>query len=192
MQMKRWRSIVILAMLTFGMTHSAIAQDLAVGTPGAMPEFDGEFSDVSDYWSIAWDESWQVTSYEAIDFGEMLQLSDAHWTVRLQGPIYEPLTDAPVAPGDARSALVDLARSIGVEYPLFSDAGRPLQHFSASRAWRVYLNTNGEPIYLDVRALDDTGAFLYILAWVDGGTTVFNENYQHMLLLLKNVNVSRT
>jgi hypothetical protein len=187
--------IVLLALMLsalFAWPVRTGAQDLAVGTPVSTPAFDGEFTDVSGYWGLAWSDDWAVTSYSSVDYGELLQLSDANWTVRLQGPIYDPLTDSTVIPGDARSALVDLARAIGVEYPLFTEAGRPIQHFSKSRAWRVYLNTNGDPIYLDVRALDDSGAFLYILAWVDGGTPVFNENYQHMLLLLENIRLLKT
>ena len=167
------------------------AQDLKIGSPPASPEFDGEFKDVSDYWTIAWNEDWYVTTYSALEYGEMLQLSDGIWTVRLQGPIYDSLTDATVEPGDARTALIDLGKSLGVSDPLYSENGRPLQHFSPGRAWRVYEQENGEPIFLDVRKLDDSGAFLSIMAWVEGGTAVFNENYQAMLLLLENVRILR-
>ncbi len=167
------------------------AQELEIGSPPASPEFNGEFTDVSDYWTIAWNDDWYVTSYSALDYGELLQLSDGVWTVRLQGPIYDSLTDATVEPGDARTALIDLGKSIGVSEPMYSENGRPLQHFSPGRAWRVYEQENGEPIYLDVRKLDDSGAFLSIMAWVEGGIPVFNEHYQQMLLLLENLRLLR-
>lgn len=167
------------------------AQDLEVGSPPASPSFDGEFTDVSEYWTIAWDDAWQVTAYEADGYAEVLQLSDEHWTVRLQGPIYDPLSEAGFVPGNARTALIDLATSMGRTTTMLSPDGRPLQYLSAGRAWRVYEQENGEPVFLDVRALDDDGAFLYIQAWTGGGTEAFNENYQRMLLLLENIRLLR-
>ncbi len=185
------RILLIVLVLAVGVPAGALAQDLEIGTPIAGPEFDGEFTDVSDYWTIAWDDAWQVSSYAWVDYGELLQLSDEHWTVRLQGPIYDPLTGAGFIPGNPRTALIDLATAMGVEYPLMRENGRPLQHFSGGRAWRVYLQDNGEPIYLDVRSLGEDGAFLYIMAWAEGGSPVFNENYERMLLLLENIRLLR-
>lgn len=185
------RLLLMVIFLAIGVPANALSQNLEVGTPVAGPAFDGEFTDVSDYWTIAWTEDWQVTSYSWVDYGELLQLSDEHWTVRLQGPIYDPLTDAGFLPGNPRTALIDLATAIGVEYPLMTESGRPLQNFSGGRAWRVYLQENGEPIYLDVRSLGADGSFLYIMAWAEGGTPVFNEHYERMLLLLENIQLLR-
>jgi hypothetical protein len=172
-------------------TSNVRAQDLTIGSPAAAPTFEGEFTDVSDYWTIAWNDTWQVTSYSPVDFGEQLQLSDGIWTVRLQGPIFNPISDAGFVPGDARTAMIDLATALDVSSPLMSPNGRPLQHFSAARCWRVYVQENGEPIFLDVRKLDDSGAFLYIIAWAEGGAPAFSENYETMLLLLENVRLLR-
>jgi hypothetical protein len=170
----------------------AAAQEIAIGSPPATPTFENEFADVSGYWKIAWEDDWQATAYSAVDDGELLELQDGHWTVRLQGPVFDPLSSTgALVPGDARSALLDFAAAVGVSHPLFSPDGRPLQHFAAGHSWRVYVQENGEPIYLDTRALDDKGAFLYISATVTGGYTAFNENEQNMMLLLENLTLLR-
>lgn len=187
----RWIMLLLLTVFSLATCASATqAQDLTIGSPTAGPTFDGGFTDVSEYWTIAWNDSWQVATYGIVDFGELLELSDGIWTVRLQGPNFAS-DDLDTDPGDARTAMVDLATALGVSHPLMSPDGRPLQHFSAGRSWRVYIQDNGEPIYVDVRKLDDTGAFLYITATAAGGTPAFNEHYKTMLLLLENVRILR-
>ena len=183
-----WLAALVVA---FGAPVSTVAQNLEIGATPVAPPFEKSFTDVSDYWTIIWTEGWQVTEYEVVGDGELLQLSDSNWVVRLQGPVYDPLTDIGFVRGDARTALKDLAAAAEVGEPLFRPNGQPLQHFANGRSWKVFEKGENVIVFLDVRVLDDSGAFLYIIAYTEGGASVSNETYEQMLLLLENIQLLR-
>lgn len=182
----------LLVVLLLGVGAPAVwAQDMEIGTAVATPTFDASFIDVSDYWSIDWDESWSVSDYQIVGDGELLQLKSEVWTVTFEGPIFNPKTTVGFARGDSLTALKDLISATGVSDQVLNPNGRPLRHYSSGRSWQVFNYQNQSYVFLDVRVLDDKGVFLYITAQMPADPALFNETYQEMIFLLDNIHLLR-